>query len=570
MKLQLLSYSAAAAIAIGWSSPALAAANNQTPDTPAGATQGNPQPTVEEELLYLRERLAVQTLRMDEAEQLLQRQQEFIDLQEKKISDLERRLGETQRLAGVSQTGRSGPAQFTGEYRVKRGDTLYRISLNNNVSVAEMARANNLRAPYRLEVGQRLSIPGQPAPAQVAAAAPAQQQQQPKPKQEPAKQPQQRQAQQQQQKAPPKKVEKKKPEQPKKQEPKRVAAQQSNNKKPQQPSEDVPQQVGVRPQEEDKKPYISIFSDVGGILTPRGTFYAEPELSVSTSTDNRFFFRGTEIADAVLIGFIEATDTDRRAATARLGLRYGITGRFEVDARIAGVYRDDRVIGVEIDTTNDFVRDLEGGGLGDIDIGLKYQINQGRNWPYVIANVRAKAPTGKGPFDVNRDASGVETELATGSGFWTVEPSLTFILPTDPAVVFANVGYQYNMATSPNVTIRNNTFRRFNPGDAIKTSFGVGLSLNERMSVNFGYDQSYFLKTTTLVDALNEQTNEITTGTIDQPSAIVGSFLFGGSYAVSDRVRLNLNTAFGATSTAPDMRVSLRAQIKLFSRDKKK
>ena len=52
----------------------------------------------------------------------------------------------------------------------------------------------------------------------------------------------------------------------------------------------------------------------------------------------------------------------------------------------------------------------------------------------------------------------------------------------------------------------------------------------------------------------------------ESPATTVGSFMFGGSYAVTDRFRLNLNAAFGATDEAPDMRVSLRAQYKLLGK----
>jgi len=194
-----------------------------------------------------------------------------------------------------------------------------------------------------------------------------------------------------------------------------------------------------------------------------------------------------------------------------------------------------------------------------------YQLNNGRKWPFVVANLRANAPTGRGPFDIMRSPStGAELELATGSGYWTVEPSLTFILPSDPAVIFANLGYQHNAAVSPDVMVGSATVREFNPGDAIKMSVGVGLSLNERLALNFGYEQNYFLETRTLIEQVDPNTLEIVTQLDEQPSAIVGSFLFGGSYTVNKRLSLNLNTAFGATDQAPDMRVSLKARIKLF------
>ena len=45
-------------------------------------------------------------------------------------------------------------------YTVKRGDTLYRISRMTGTSVKDIARMNNIPAPYTLEVGQQLRVNG--------------------------------------------------------------------------------------------------------------------------------------------------------------------------------------------------------------------------------------------------------------------------------------------------------------------------------------------------------------------------------------------------------------------------
>ncbi|WP_425408380.1 peptidoglycan DD-metalloendopeptidase family protein [Hyphococcus sp.] len=47
-------------------------------------------------------------------------------------------------------------------YSVQRGDTLYSISKRAGVSVGDIASANRLRAPYNLDIGQRLLIPQAP------------------------------------------------------------------------------------------------------------------------------------------------------------------------------------------------------------------------------------------------------------------------------------------------------------------------------------------------------------------------------------------------------------------------
>ena len=625
MKPHLLRYCAVAVLAAALTNTAYAEQDPAVTDTPAGSdTAMMPKPTIQEDLVYLKDIVALQTLRLDEAEELIAKQAALIEAQAQQINALSRTVtamndGAAPRYAAAAETA----------YQVKSGDTLTSIARSNNTTVRAIAEANNLRPPYPLRAGATLTLPGQPAPMQVAQAEPAPKPAAPSQKAQPKTTNTQQaaaafpQAQPTSATAPSSSGA----------QATRVAA---NDTKPQRKDDDkpdraLPTEVGVRPEDEDERPYLAIFSDIGGILTPRGTMYVEPAIDYTVASDNRFFFQGIEIVDAVLIGAIEATDTDRRAVTESLSAKYGITSRFEIDARVPYVSRTDRISGVAIDDATTTVRDLSGNGLGDVDFGLHYQLNNGTKWPYTIANLRVKAPTGTGPFDVARNAdNGIETELATGSGFWTVEPSLTFILSSDPASLYANVGYQYNMPTSPNAVLidtetgvipapgddtfalsdsrpTRTTLLEFDPGDAIRTSIGVGLSLNERLSINFGYDQSFFLRsrnefenvfrnqvfeiaTSTdenpayvdggdLVPALDEDgvpiplmINDLlvfgpqqTTLTLSEsPATTVGSFLFGGSYAINNRLRINLSGAIGATAEAPDARLSLRAQYRLF------
>ena len=593
------------------SSVAVAADNaaSQTPDTPA-ATMIAPQPTLTEEIVYMRDQMAAQALRLDQAEQSIERAQQLISLQEQKIAQLEAELAAARTtqtaLVEAAQLGSFNTAALGtgGVYTVQRGDTLGAIARRNGSTVRQLASANNIRSPYRLSVGQQIKIPGAPATARVAAA----QTPSPAPEATPTEQKVEQATAQPSQQAEPQRVAANTTQTPPgpQEDPAiqdRAIAEQRRREDPE--NQDLPQEVGVRPEDEDRDaPYLALFSDVGGILTPKGTLFVEPAIDFTASSDNRFFFDGVEIVDAVLIGAIEATDTDRLAITERIGLRYGLTSRLEVDASLPYVYREDRLSGVAIDNLTRIDDARFGSGLGDVAVGVHYQLNEGKKWPYLIANLRAKAPTGKGPFDIERALNGQETELATGSGYWSIEPSLSFILPSAPASIFGNIGYQANLSVSPDQLLASSTAESFtgpfdpvamqtiptgitavqtdsrilelNPGDAITASLGVGLSLNERLSMNFGYDHRYFLSTKTTRqdtvttrtltldrDIITEDVETLEPRRLSQNASTVGSFLFGASYLVNDRMRLNLNTGIGATDEAADFRVSLRAQIKL-------
>ncbi|MEE4209776.1 MAG: transporter [Parvularcula sp.] len=344
--------------------------------------------------------------------------------------------------------------------------------------------------------------------------------------------------------------------------------------------EDIPEQVGEAPEEDVIDQPTALFGNFVGVLTPKGTLLAETGINYTTSSDNRFFFSGVEIIDALIIGAIEARDTDRTSISASQTLRFGLTGRLEVDATIPFVQQYDRVANIAIQDPRDSIRDRDGSGLGDISFGLHYQLNQGRRWPVVIANIRGKAPTGSGLFDLDED------EAATGSGYWSVEPSLTFIKRTDPVVLFGNIGYQVNLETDagltnidvvenpqgpdlpPILTTTRTRFIDFDAGDALRTSFGLGIALNERVNLNFGYDQSYIFKSETRTETTRvsvQDGREVgregpTLSTQEGQETTIGSFLFGVSYRPTRKLRVGVTTGIGATDEAPDVNVSLRSQ----------
>ncbi len=70
------------------------------------------------------------------------------------------------------------PAQ-NGSITVQPGQTMYSLARANGLTVSQLARANNISAPYTLSVGQRLTVPGaskpvSPQPTVQTAAAPVQ------------------------------------------------------------------------------------------------------------------------------------------------------------------------------------------------------------------------------------------------------------------------------------------------------------------------------------------------------------------------------------------------------------
>ncbi len=318
------------------------------------------------------------------------------------------------------------------------------------------------------------------------------------------------------------------------------------------------QPVGQAPKKaQPTKPEVDALADIGGVLTPRGKLVIEPALQYSHSDVNRLTFRGIEILSSLGIGVLEAVDADRDSIIASVTGRLGLTNRLELEVKVPYVYRDDEESAVipQLDEEVSDTTSLDGDSFGDIEAAIHYQLNNGQDgWPFFIANARLKLANADGPFDVNRDSEGIGQELATGSGFYSFEPSLTVLYPSAPAVFFANIGYLFNIEDSVDKTIGAGSdagaqvIGDVDPGDAIRISFGMAYSINERASFTLGFKN----------DWIEETETEINGVTVESTDLNIGSILLGYSYQLDRQVGINLNLEFGITDDAPDMLMTFR------------
>lgn len=316
--------------------------------------------------------------------------------------------------------------------------------------------------------------------------------------------------------------------------------------------------VGQAPTEPTPtQPEVQSIADIGGVLTPRGRLVIEPSLQYSHSGVNRLTFRGIEILSTLLIGVFSAEEAERDIWTAALTGRLGVTDRLEMELKLPYVYRDDALratVPTVGDDSFDIDRDLSGNGLGDIELTARYQLNRGHNgWPFFVGNLRYKSVTGDGPFDISRDSDGIEQKLATGSGFHAIEPSVTALLPSDPAVFFANLGYLYNISDDINQQLTDDLrIGKVDPGDAVRLSFGMAYAINPRSSFTLGFKNDFIGKTKTTYYQ-DERSTTQRSRTLN-----VGSLLLGWSYQLNQDVSVNLGLELGVTDDAPNTVLTLR------------
>ena len=329
--------------------------------------------------------------------------------------------------------------------------------------------------------------------------------------------------------------------------------------------------VGRAPEQaQQRQPEVAPIFETPGVLTPHGKVVFEPSIQYGYSSSNRVALVGYTVIPAILIGLLDVREVKRNSTTGSATFRYGVGNRFEIEAKVPYVYRSDSTVSREIFTGTAAERAFQtsGKGIGDIELGWRYQLNDGgADKPYYIAGMRFKSRTGRDPFEVVTDCAtrcvgqnvtgtGLPLDLPTGSGFYSLQPSVTWLLPSDPAIFFGTFSYTKNFK-------RGNIYRtvlngerellgEIDPGNVFGFNVGMGLALNEKASFSIGYDHSSVSRM--------RQNGQIIPGSV---RIQLGTLLLGGSYRLSHNRTLNLSVGAGMTRDTPDVTLMVRMPFNL-------
>jgi hypothetical protein len=328
------------------------------------------------------------------------------------------------------------------------------------------------------------------------------------------------------------------------------------------------QPVGQAPVVSQSPPEVAPLFEQPGVLTQPGHMVLEPSYQFGYSSSNRVSLVGYTIIPALLVGLIDIQEIKRNTSTAALTGRWGLNNRLEVEARVPYVYRSDSNVGrATLGSANNEVFSSDGHGVGDVEMGLRYQMNQGGvDQPFYIGALRLKTRTGRDPFEVVTDCTlrcvnpvadgktGLPLGLPTGSGFYSLLSGLTVIYPSDPAVLFGSLTYTHNFK-------RDNVYRQVlngqqewlgtvEPGDVYGLNFGMGLALNEKMSFSIGYDHSSVGRA--LVNGA------VPAGSVRTQLA---TLLLGYSYRFNPSTTLNVSVGAGLTRDTPDVSLTVRLPV---------
>ena len=302
----------------------------------------------------------------------------------------------------------------------------------------------------------------------------------------------------------------------------------------------------------------STLSNTGGVLTPKGQIVIDPSFEYDYWSQNQLGVNGFQIIPGITFGNIFVNRVEQNIGTAAVTVRGGITNRLEVNIKIPYVVNFGTTTSLipEGATAQLLTASAQNKAIGDIQLGASYQINSGQSgWPIFVGNLLFKTATGVSPFDVpiitvndpnGEFLQGIPKKLATGTGFYSVEPSLTVLYPTAPGVLFGNLLFIDNIGRSVNIQSTQggpSTPARLTPGQALAFTFGIGFALNDRTSMTLSYQQEH---------VFTAYENGVP---IAGSSYSFGTFNFGLGYELSRSTRLNISVGIGAGPNTPVAKV---------------
>lgn len=209
-----------------------------------------------------------------------------------------------------------------------------------------------------------------------------------------------------------------------------------------------------------------------GVLLPDGTWQTEVGGLYSRSQTPNVVI----VPTAVLLERLRS-----RRFLMPLTARYGWRGDNELFLTVpfgwAHFERDASLF--EFNDATGVMGDLSFGIIHQLDLKFLQEKHKDRKLPDVTASFSVRAPTGTHPF---RNTSANLASL--GSGFWQFSARVNFTQSFDPIVIFAGLGYDYQLPDQYNgVTIE--------PGDSFNYYVGLGFGVSDDVSLSATLSGAY-------------------------------------------------------------------------------
>ena len=278
----------------------------------------------------------------------------------------------------------------------------------------------------------------------------------------------------------------------------------------------------------------------GGLLLPPGTVEFDNGISYFNSSADQLSVNGFTVAPILVIGDIVSQRAQRDIVLSSVTTRLGLPDDFQLDLRVPYGYQSERTVTADNNKTSQ--RYL---GLGDVEVGLTKQLSRGRGLgPDVLAGFRWKSTTGPDPYQPT------STEVALGTGFQSLQGSVTLVKPSDPLVYFGNFSYTANLSATKQIQTSDPSSSTgltkgfVDPGDTIGFQVGAALSVNPEASLNFALDQRFTRSTSLDGKSL--------------PGTYLSEAVFqvGTTYVYAPGRSIDLGLGIGLSRGAPDFQFS--------------
>src|SRR5690606_30823336 len=155
-------------------------------------------------------------------------------------------------------------------------------------------------------------------------------------------------------------------------------------------------QVGQPPESDDRPPEVARIFDQPGVLTPAGQLVLEPSMQFGYSSNDRVALVGYTVIPAILIGLIDVRQVKTTRLTAALAARYGLGGRFELEAKVPVACISSTTVSPETFTgsAQSTVFQTDGKAMGAVELTARSQLNQGgADKPFYVRWLRYKTRT---------------------------------------------------------------------------------------------------------------------------------------------------------------------------------
>lgn len=271
--------------------------------------------------------------------------------------------------------------------------------------------------------------------------------------------------------------------------------------------------------------------------------------------------RGFLALDAIFLGEINLDRVRSDQWTADLVTRYTLNDSWQLELAVPYMMRNTNYqsTGKENSSRDFEEKSVSDGGLGDLSLAIYYRVMaEDEDWPDLVWNLRAKAPTGKDPYGIEFESSEsgnlvTPKELATGNGLWQLSTGFSLVKTLDPAILFANLNYGHSLKQDfDDISYQpGEQPGSIQLGDWYEYGLGVAFALNERFSLSFNVNQR--------ISQEAEQGSEgFDMEKVTGSDANAASFGMGSTWAMTDRLSMAVNWSAGLTTDAPDYSIGVR------------